>query len=284
MIDLHMHTTFSDGSISPTQLVDTVVANGVKVFAITDHDNTNSHAEALEAVAKYPDVTLIPGIEINTHYDQYEVHVLGYFIDIHNDYLKEVCHEHNCQRHQQISEFVDKVAKASKAKLCVEDVFAQSREGGTIGRPHIAKALVQKGGAGNMSEAFRKFLVPTAESYVRRKTVTPHEAVEAISDAGGLAVIAHPGDMPIIEDLTKDLMNYGLAGLEAYHKSHSPGIIAFHCHLAEKLGLIVTGGTDFHGVIEHYPNALKQTHVPAWVYDKLLEERERRQKFSIKAG
>ena len=283
MIDLHMHTTFSDGSISPEELVAMAVENGIKAVAITDHDNTMSYEAAVEA-AKGHDLEIIPGIEINTHYEGHEVHVLGYYIDRNNEYLKEVCAEHNCQRHVQIKELVQKVEKVSKTSFKFEDVASFSREGGTIGRPHVAKALVKKGVAGNISEAFRKFLVPSAQTYVERHTVTPHEAVEAITDAGGLAVIAHPGDMPIIEELTKDLMNYGLAGLEAYHRSHSPAIIEFHCSLAERLGLIVTGGTDFHGEAQYYSNALKQLHVPDWVYDQLKAERDRRQQASVKAS
>lgn len=283
MIDLHMHTTFSDGSISPEELVAMAVENGVKVIAITDHDNTHSFEGAVEA-AKGQDLELIPGIEINTHYEGHEVHVLGYYIDMSNEYLQEVCQEHNCERHNQIQELVQKVQKETKTNLSFNDVVSFSRENGTIGRPHVAKALVKKGAAGNISEAFRKFLVPAAPTYVRRKTVRPHEAVEAITDAGGLAVIAHPGDMPIIEELSKDLMNYGLAGLEAYHRSHSPAIIEFHCTLAERLGLIVTGGTDFHGEAQHYPNALKQLHVPDWVYEQMKSEHDRRRRASVKAS
>jgi predicted metal-dependent phosphoesterase TrpH len=144
-----------------------------------------------------------------------------------------------------------------------------------MGRPHVAKAIVEKGAAANISDAFRKYLVPTAPTYRRRSTVTPHEAVEAIHESGGIAVIAHPMDMPIIEELAEDLMNYGLRGLEAYHKSHSPAMIEFHCTLAERLGLIVTGGTDFHGVVEYYPQSLSRLHMPPWVYDQLKQERDR---------
>ena len=284
MIDLHMHTTYSDGSVSPEELVQMAYDNGVRVFSITDHDTTNSYLQAIEAVKDKPDMEYIPGIEINTHYRGQEVHVLGYYIDPENDFLQEVCKEHNCKRHEQLEKFVHKLQKETSVKLDVEEVKAFSREGGTLGRPHMAKALVKKGAANNVSDAFRKFLVPTAPTYIKRDTVTPHEAVEAITDSGGLAIIAHPGDMPIIEELTKDLMNYGLAGLEAYHRSHSPGIIEYHSSLAERLGLIVTGGTDYHGMVENYPNSLKQLHVPAWVYEKMQAERNRRSLAKVKAS
>lgn len=284
MIDLHMHTTYSDGSVTPEELVKMAYENGVRVFSITDHDTTNSYELARQVAAALPEMEYIPGIEINTHYKGHEVHVLGYYIDPTNDYLQEVCQEHNCKRHDHLERFVHKLQKETSVKLTADEVKSFSREGGTLGRPHIAKALVKKGAANNVSDAFRRYLVPSTPTYIDRDTVTPHEAVEAITDSGGLAVIAHPGDMPIIEDLTKDLMNYGLAGLEAYHRSHSPGIIEYHSTLAERLGLIVTGGTDYHGVVEHYPNALKQLHVPAWVYEKMQSERNRRSLAKVKAS
>ncbi len=283
MIDLHMHTTFSDGSISPEELVAMVIEHGMEAIAITDHDNTQSYLPAMKA-AEGTSLEIIPGIEINTWWKGHEVHVLGYYIDPENETLKDVCKEHNCAREEQLTHLVSLIRKQSRIGITVEDIQAFSRPGGTIGRPHVAKALVEKGGANNISDAFRKFLVPTAPTYHRRETVSPHEAVEAIYEAGGIAVIAHPGDMPIIEELATDLINYGLRGLEAYHKSHSPAEIEFHCSLAEKLGLIVTGGTDFHGTPDLYPNALSRFHLPDWVYAQLKQEKRQIDLRSVKVS
>lgn len=283
MIDLHMHTTFSDGSITPEELVSMAIENGLEAIAITDHDNTQSYLPAVEAAKETP-LEIIPGIEINTWWKDHEIHILGYYIDPQNDYLKEVCTEHNCAREKQINDFVTLMRKHGKIQLTVEDVQSFSRPGGTIGRPHVAKAIVQRGGAANISEAFRKYLVPSAPTYHRRTTVTPHEAVEAIYESGGIAVIAHPGDMEIIEELATDLMNYGLRGIEAYHRSHSSVEIEFHCSLAERLGLIVTGGTDFHGTVDVYPMSLSRLHLPDWVYTELKKEKERIDKKSLKVS
>jgi predicted metal-dependent phosphoesterase TrpH len=148
----------------------------------------------------------------------------------------------------------------------------------------VAKAIVEKGGAATISDAFKKYLVPSAPTYHRRDTVTPHDAVEAIYEAGGIAVIAHPGDMEIIEALSTDLINYGLRGLEAYHRSHSSVEIEFHCSLAERLGLIVTGGTDFHNTADVYANALGRLHLPDWIYPELKKEKQRLDMCSIKAS
>ncbi len=283
MIDLHMHTTFSDGSISPEELVAMAIENGLTAIAITDHDNTYSYLPAMEA-AKDTNLEIIPGIEINTWYQDHEVHVLGYYIDPDNEYLQSVCQEHNCARHDQLSHLVDLMQKQGKIKITLEDIQAFSRPNGTIGRPHVAKAIVEKGAAANISEAFRKYLVPTAPTYHRRKTVTPHEAVEAIYESGGIPVIAHPGDMEIIEELAEDLMNYGLRGIEAYHRSHSSVEIEFHCSLAERLGLIVTGGTDFHGTTDLYAQSLSRLHMPDWILPELKKEKRRIDMKSIKAS
>lgn len=282
MIDLHMHTTFSDGSISPEELVNMALEAGLKAFAITDHDNTNSYLPAIEAAKDKP-IEVIPGIEINTWYNSQEVHVLGYYIDPNNEDLQNVCREHNCARKEQMAHFVELMQKA-KIGLSLSDIQSQSRPEGTLGRPHVARALVEKGVVSNISDAFRKYLQPGAPTYHRRDTVTPHEAVEAIYEAGGIAVIAHPGDMPIIEELAKDLINYGLRGLEAYHRSHSPAEIEFHCSLAERLGLIVTGGTDFHGTVDVYPQALGRLHLPDWVFEELKAEKARIDQRSVKVS
>jgi 3',5'-nucleoside bisphosphate phosphatase len=283
MIDLHMHTTFSDGSISPKELVEMAVAHGIQAVAITDHDNTQSYLAALDAAKDLP-IDIIPGIEINTWWQGQEVHVLGYYLDLDHPSIQAICQQHYCARQQQMQDLAVRINKLGKFPFKVEDIQAQSRDGGSMGRPHVAKAIVQNGGAANMSEAFRKYLVPNSPTYCSRPTVTPHEAVEAIYDSGGIAVIAHPGDMAIIEELSTDLMNYGLRGLEAYHKSHSPAEIEFHCSLAERLGLIVTGGTDFHGTVELYPNALGRLHMPEWVYDQLKQEKSRIDLRSVKVS
>ena len=283
MIDLHMHTIFSDGSVLPEDLVQLAVDNNLEAIAITDHDTTESLPFALKA-AEGKNLEIIPGIEINTVWKDKEIHVLGYYIDPENDALKDVIQSHKQSRVVQIQEMAQKLKTKAKLNITFEEIVDLASDSGTIGRPHVAKAIVSKGGAHTISQAFSKFLNPRCETYVRRKTVTPHEAVEAIYESGGIAVIAHPGDMEIIEELAEDLMNYGLRGLEAYHRSHSPALIEFHCTLAEKLGLIVTGGTDFHGTVDAYGKALERVHMPPSVYRELHAERKRLQMSAFKAS
>lgn len=288
MIDLHMHTIFSDGSVRPEDLVQLAVDNKLEAIAITDHDTTESleHAQkaAAEKAAEGHTLEIIPGIEVNTVWKDKEIHVLGYYIDPESQALQDVIKNHRESRVIQIQEMAQKLKAKARLNICFEDIVKEASDIGTIGRPHVAKAIIAKGGAHTISQAFNKFLNPKCETYVRRKTVPPHEAVEAIYESGGIAVIAHPGDLEIIEELAEDLMNYGLRGLEAYHRSHSPALIEFHCSLAEKLGLIVTGGTDFHGTVDAYGKALERLHMPPAVYRELHAERKRLQMSAFKAS
>lgn len=288
MIDLHMHTVYSDGSVLPEDLVKLALGNKLEAIAITDHDTTESLALARKALAENLEegqaLELIPGIEINTVWKEKEIHILGYYIDPEDEALQELITRHRESRMVQIREMAQRLKAKTGLDIRFEDIIRHASKEGTLGRPHVAKAIVEKGGAPNISQAFSRYLNPRCETYVRRKTVSPHEAVEAIYESGGIAVIAHPGDFELIEELAKELMNYGLRGLEAYHRSHSPALIEFHCSLAEKLGLIVTGGTDFHGTVDAYSKSLERLHMPASVYRELQAERQRLKLSAFKAS
>lgn len=283
MIDLHMHTVFSDGSVQPEEMVQAALDAGLEAIAITDHDTTDSLVPARRAAEGHA-MEIIPGIEINTVWKEKEVHVLGYYIDPADESLQAVINQHKRSRSEQIQEMAHKLKTKAKLDIRYEDILSFSEHEETIGRPHVAKAIVAKGGAASISQAFSLYLNPKCETYVRRKTVSPHDAAEAIYESGGIAVIAHPGDMEMIEELAEDMMNYGLRGLEAYHRSHSPALIEFHCTLAEKLGLIVTGGTDFHGTADAYPKALERLHMPESVYKELRLEKRRLEMSAFKAS
>ena len=179
-------------------------------------------------------------------------------------------------RTKQTNEIIDLLAKKEKIILKFEDIIAQVAPGGSIGRPHIAKAIANVGGTKNVIEAYDKYINDKSPVYAQRKTVTPHDAVEIIYDAGGVPVIAHPYNLTNSQELIKQLMQYGLRGIEAYHRRHTPAIVEYFSTMAEELGLIVTGGSDFHA-----PNlmtgqiVLGKNFVPEWTYDKLLDEKKR---------
>jgi 3',5'-nucleoside bisphosphate phosphatase len=283
MFDFHCHTVYSDGAAQPEALVNAAISSGVKAMAITDHDTTRSYALAKAAVeAANADLELIPGIEINTVWKDHEVHVLGYFIDPTDPQLQALIQRHQQARKAQMKLICKKLQKKTKSTLSFEDVCRVAGPTASLGRPHMAQALVKLGVANTIGEAFQKYLMPHCPTYERRETATPHEAVEAIYDSGGIPVIAHPGEMPDMENLVQDLMNFGLRGLEAYHRSHSPALIELHASLAERYGLIVTGGTDFHGVADNYSPALNRLYMPPHIYDGLKQDKANRSKTSIR--
>ena len=278
--DFHIHTNFSDGVFSPEKIVDSALDAGLEVIAITDHDNVLAYDVAqnyLRELEKENKKTLqvIKGIEVNTMYKKDEIHILGYFMDTQNSDFKNLIKIQQEARIEQTHEIVALLKNKEGINVRFEDIQSQVAPGGSIGRPHIAKAITSAGGTGSVMEAYSKYIHDGSPVYVQRKTVTPHDAVEIIYDAGGIPVIAHPHDLVVAELLIKELMNFGLRGIEAYHRKHSPAIVEYFSSMAETLGLVVTGGSDFHA-----PSAMNgqiilgKNFVPEWIYDKLLEEKK----------
>ena len=275
--DYHIHTNYSDGVFSPEKIVDLALDAGLQAIALTDHDNVLSYEVAKEYLkTKEVDLKLIQGIEVNTLYKDYEVHILGYFPDATKSDFKAMLKAQQQARVKQTKEILALLSKKEGIKIKYDDVKNMVAEGGSIGRPHIAKAITNAGGTSNIMEAYSKYIHRASPVYVERKTVSPFDAVEVIYDSGGIPVIAHPYDIDIAEKLIKDLMNCGLRGIEAYHRKHSPAIVEYFSSMAENLGLIVTGGSDFHAPnIMNGPIILGKNFVPEWIYDKLLDEKRR---------
>lgn len=279
--DLHIHTNYSDGVFTPEKVVDAAIEAELDVIALTDHDNILSYEVAQYHIAKLnkenkKTIKVIQGIEVNTIHDGEEIHILGYFMDTNNADFQELIKAQQQARVKQTKEIIALLNKKEGIHVKYEDIKKQVAPGGSIGRPHLAKAITNVGGTGSVIEAYEKYINDRSSVYVQRKTVSPHDAVEIIYDAGGIPVMAHPHDLENAAELIKDLMHYGLRGIEAYHRKHSPAIIEYFSSLAEELGLIVTGGSDFHA-----PNlmngqlVLGKNFVPEWIYDKLVEEKKR---------
>ena len=276
--DLHIHTLYSDGVFSPEKIVDTAIDVGLQAIALTDHDNVLSYQVAkdyLKKENKEDKLEIIQGIEVNTLYNNYEIHILGYFMDVNNSDFQNLLKIQQQARVKQTKEILHLLAKKEGIKIKFDDIKKQVAEGGSIGRPHIAKAITNAGGTSSVIEAYAKYIHEDSPVYVQRKTVTPQDAVEIIYDAGGVPVIAHPHDIDIAESLIKELMQYGLRGIEAYHRKHSPACVEYFSSMAEELGLIVTGGSDFHAPnIMNGQIILGKNFVPEWVYDKLIQEKK----------
>ncbi len=276
-IDLHIHTTYSDGMLSPEQIVDTALECGLDVIALTDHDNILSHKIAYDyAKQKNYNLEIIQGVEINTLYKGYEVHILGYFMDKNNPQFIEMINLQQKARIEQAHKIVKLLNKKEGLKIKFEDIQKLVAPNGSIGRPHIARAITNLGATGNVMEAYAKYINNKSDVYVERQTVSPHDAVEVISEAGGIPVFAHPIDVDIADNLTVELINYGLRGIEAYHRKHSPAAVEHFSSLAEKYGLIVTGGSDFHTPsLNHGTILMGKNFVPDTVYENLLREKKR---------
>ena len=275
--DFHIHTNYSDGVFSPEKIVDLALEAGLKAISLTDHDNILSYNVAKNYLeTKDVDMKLIQGIEVNTLYKDYEVHILGYFPDVTKSDFKNLLKVQQQARIKQTKEILSLLAKKEGIKITFEDVKNMVAEGGSIGRPHIAKAITNAGGTSNIMEAYSKYIHRDSPVYVERKTVSPFDAVEVIYDAGGIPVIAHPYDIDIAEKLIKELMNCGLRGIEAYHRKHSPAIVEYFSSMAENLGLIVTGGSDFHAPnIMNGQIILGKNFIPEWIYDNMIQEKKR---------
>lgn len=241
--DLHIHTTASDGSLTPSQVVETAARVKLAAIAVTDHDTVDGVTEALGA-GRAAGVEVVPGVEISTTYENCsEVHVLGYFIDHLCGPLRDALHALKNARFERGRKMVQRLNEAG-IDVSFERV-SEIAQGGAIGRPHVARALCEIGAASSMDSAFGRFLQPGGIGYVPRQKVSPVEAVRLIVAAGGVACVAHPGKVGR-DELVVRLIGEGLRAVEAYHPDHSPVTRRFYARFAEKHGLIAVGGSDAH--------------------------------------
>jgi predicted metal-dependent phosphoesterase TrpH len=253
-IDLHVHTTFSDGTLTPREVIQLAQHVGLSAIAITDHDTVRGNREAIEEGGRFG-IEVVPGVEVSVDSHTGTMHVLGYYIDFACDPLVETLQRIENARHKRNKEILEKLSRLGMP-LDYEAIKAMAREG-PVGRPHIAQALVKKGHVANLREAFDKYLKKGAPAYAERLRFSEVDAIQIIREAGGLAVLAHPkslccDDSACLSAIVARLVSLGLQGLEVYYPSHSPEMQRTYESLAKRYGLLVTGGTDFHGAI--YPD------------------------------
>ncbi|ARU62549.1 hypothetical protein CBW65_17455 [Tumebacillus avium] len=264
LADLHAHTTASDGTYTPRQLVELAKQNGLRAVAVTDHDTTDGLAEA-RAAGKELGVDVVPGIELSTTFEGREVHVLGYFYDPDHEELRDLTARMRADRLNRLDKMIGRLQDAGVA-ITQDEVLEEAQ--GAVGRPHIARVLMRKGYVSNIPEAFDKYLGSGKIGYVERLKVTPGDAVQLILRAGGVPVVAHPG--LIGKDYLFDtLVPLGLVGLEVFHPDHPLEKRAHYEQLAKQHGLLATGGSDFHGGGAEHRGALGSVHVPYSVVETL---------------
>jgi predicted metal-dependent phosphoesterase TrpH len=250
LIDLHMHTTASDGRLSPDALVEQAAAAGLSVMAVTDHDTTAAVPE-VHALARANGIHAISGIEITAIDGGRDVHVLGYFLDPAHAGLAAFLQR---QRETRIArvEAIGRRLASRGVPVALEDVLTAARQqsGRSIGRPQVARAMVDAGHVADTREAFDRWLGRGLPGFVPRQGASSEQVIAVIHDAGGLASIAHPGKS-ITDDRIASLRHDGLDALEAFHPDHDPTRVEHYVALAATLGLLLTGGSDFHGEPSH---------------------------------
>ena len=243
-VDLHTHTTASDGTYAPRDLVAEAASRGVRVLAVTDHDSTEGLAEALEEAERRRPLEIIPGIEINCDVEGAEIHVLGYLMDWQAEWFQDFCREQRRERRARVHRMVERLA-AIGMPLEADEVFAIVKEG-SAGRPHVAQVMVAHGYVKTVREAFDKYLGSGKPGHVPRKKVSPEDAVRIIRKAGGVPVFAHPG-LADRDELIPGLIDAGLMGIECYYTEHSAAQRATYLQICKDQDLVATGGSDFHG-------------------------------------
>lgn len=250
-IDLHAHTTASDGSLSPTELVQQAAALGLSALAVTDHDTLGGLVEAQTAASEIS-LDLVPGIELSVEDEGGRFHLLGYSFDPNNVQLQKTLVNIRASRAARNEQMAQKMAEMG-LPVTMDDVRAEAgEEADVIARPHFAQALIKKGVVHSVKEAFDRYLSTGKPLYQPKEVLTPRQAITLLHEAGGVAVMAHPGLVPLstealarrIETLAQET---GLDGLEAYYSQHSPADTDRFLSLAHRNNLLVTGGSDFHG-------------------------------------
>lgn len=247
-LDLHLHTTYSDGSYTPAAIIKKAWKARVSALAVTDHDTVSGLAEAIEA-GRSCGIEVIPGIELSSRFGTSELHVLGYFLQWEDEALRRQLKRFQEARHVRNPQMIEKL-NALGLEMTYEEVKTLAAND-SIGRPHIARVMIQKGYVTSAKEAFDRYLADGAAAYVPRDLPEPSEAIAVIRAAGGVPVLAHPswldrsdGIYKICEQLKSD----GLAGIEVHYSTHRPEQTATYLDIARRLELLVTGGSDFHGV------------------------------------
>jgi predicted metal-dependent phosphoesterase TrpH len=246
--DFHCHSTASDGKLTPTQLIDLAASRGVKILALTDHDSTEGIAEARAAAAKHEGFFLIPGVELSTDIEGDEVHMLGYFTyeTLEDAGLQAELarfREGRFERGRLMTEKLNALGKPISWERVLEIAGDAS-----VGRPHVAQALVEAGHVATIPDAFELYIGRDGPAYVEREKMTPLQAIETLHKYGAPAVFAHPSFTKSFDDVVGEMVEAGLEGMEVYYKDYSPELVQELAQKAAKHGLLPLGGSDYHAL------------------------------------
>ena len=268
--DLHVHTFYSDSSFSPAEVVSCAREKGLSAIAICDHDSVDGIGPSIEAASPV-DIEIIPGIELTVEKPDAEIHVLGYFIDWKADWLRERLKEVQAQRVERVYRMVEKL-KENGFRMEAEDVLKLAGKG-TVGRLHVAQAMLKTGRAKSFREVFEKYIGFSKPCYVSSVRFSAQGAMDLILDSGGVPVLAHPDTMGR-DEYIPELVSCGLRGIEVYHSDHRNSAVRHYEELAAQHKLLMTGGSDCHGLGKGRV-LLGEVRIPYELVDRLKEEAER---------
>ncbi len=263
-IDLHSHTKFSDGYFTPQELLEIIGAKDISVLAITDHDTVDAIPSAT-ALAKKFGITIVPGVELSSQDGERDLHILGYFVDVENVEFKKYLALFKSERIKRAERIIKKLNNLGFT-ITIDDVLSLS-ETSVVGRPHIADALVKLGIVKSFYEAFQKLLGNNSPAYEKKYYISPLTAIKIIHDAGGLAVVAHPGALP--EETIQGLIKADIDGFEIYHPAHSAEQMKYYEGITNNYFLYGTGGSDFHGGTRSDANNIGRYYTPAGTFESM---------------
>jgi len=266
LIDLHLHTTASDGLLEPSALVDLAWRAGIRTLSVTDHDTVAALPEAARH-ARNAGMTFVPGIEITAVHNGCDVHVLGYFVNADDGAFGDFLARQRDDRVRRLGEIVERLKSLGKP-IDREKIFARKSAGGSFGRPLIAKELVKAGHAADMRQAFDELIGQGRPAFVPRVGSEPAEVVGIVAQAGGISSLAHPGLLRR-DDLIPDLVDAGLTALEAFHSDHDAETTAHYLSVAGRYGLAVSGGSDYHGEPVRRKSAFGNVGLPVEYFEQL---------------
>lgn len=246
--DLHMHSTFSDGTDTPQGLIDLAKASGLAGISITDHDTTIAYSPDLFTYAKEQEIELIPGVEFSTIFEKRPIHILGYCFDLENEGILQLVERHKArrrERNQQILERLDKIGM----KITEEEITSKGQN--SIGRPHIALVMVEKGYVETIADAFQQYIGDEKPCWTQGRQFSVQETIEAIHKANGAAVFAHPILLKR-QNFIKKVATLGFDGMECYYARFSKEQSKAMFKIAQRYNLLVTGGSDYHGSVKEF--------------------------------
>lgn len=270
--DLHMHSTHSDGKLTVEEIIHHAKNMNLKCISITDHDTIDGTVEAINFKDK-GNVDIIPGIEFSTLYEGEEIHILGYLFDCYDKEFNSFIRNMQEHRSDRAVKIIDKF-RSIGIDLTMEELLQKSR-GESIGRPHFAYLLMEKGYASSVQDAFKKYLLPGSVCYVERFKITPEDTIKRIREAGGVSILAHPGLIKN-QDLVKSILEMKIDGIEVYHSKHTSKQNREYYYLARENQLFITGGSDCHSKIPNEKPFIGSVKIPYSYVENIKQSKVQR--------